>query len=42
MDDNTVENNETFILIINPESLSNKIYPANPDRATVTIVDNDG
>ena len=42
MDDNIVENNETFLLIINPKSLLNKINPTNPDMATVAIVDNDG
>ena len=41
-DDNIAENNETFILIITYISLSNKIIATNPQRANVTIVDNDG
>ena len=42
MNDNTVESNETFMFALNLKLLPAKIIPANPDRATVTIIDNDG
>ena len=41
-DDNIAESNESFTLIINSISLSNKISTTNPQRANVIIVDNDG
>ena len=42
VDDNIVEGNEYFILVITPGSLPNKVNPVNPDRTNITIVDNDG
>ena len=39
-DDNIFENNENFILTINP-SLPTGVMVDNPGQATVTIVDND-
>ena len=42
MDDNILETNETINLTINSNMLPNKITQANPGRAVVTIVDNDG
>ena len=41
-DDNIAESNENFTLILSFISLSNKISVKNPQRANVTIVDNDG
>ena len=40
-EDNILEGNETFNLIIDPSSLPSKVNVAN-GQATVTIVDNDG
>ena len=42
MDDNILETNETINLAIKSNMLPNKITRANPGRAVVTIVDNDG
>ena len=42
MDDNILETDETINLAINSNALPNKITQANPSRAVVTIVDNDG
>ena len=42
MDDNILETDETINLAINSNMLPSKITQANPDRAVVTIVDNDG
>ena len=42
MDDSTLETDETINLAINSNMLQNKIAQTNPDRAVVTIVDNDG
>ena len=42
MDDVTVENNENFLLIINSNSLPDKISAKSPDRPIITILDNDG
>ena len=42
MDDNILETNETINLAIKSNMLPNKIIRANPGRAVVTIVDNDG
>ena len=42
MDDNTVESNENFILMISSNSLPNKISAIIPERATITIMDDDG
>ena len=42
MNDNTVETDENFILIISSNSLPNKISATTPERTTVTIVDDDG
>ena len=42
MDDNILETDETINLAINSNALPNKITRANPGRAVVTIVDNDG
>ena len=42
MNDNIVENNETFTLIIRPNSLPDRISTGSIQRTTVTIVDNDG
>ena len=42
MDDNIAESNKIFILMIRSDSLSSKITAINPNRANVTIVDNDG
>ena len=39
-DDNILEDNENFILTINP-SLPTGVMVGNPGQATVTIVDND-
>ena len=41
-DDDIAEGNRNFILIISSVSLSSKISVANPERANVIIVDNDG
>ena len=41
-DDSTIETDETINLAINSNMLQNKITQANPGRAVVTIVDNDG
>ena len=41
-DDSTIETDETINLAINSNMLQNKIAQTNPDRAVVTIVDNDG
>ena len=42
MDDNTVEGNENFILIISSISLPDNITTKSPDRTIITILDNDG
>lgn len=42
IDDNTLESNETFVLIINPDSLPNKISATDPKRTNIIILDNDG
>ena len=42
VDDNILETDETINLAINSNMLPNKITRANPSRAVVTIVDNDG
>ena len=42
MDDNTVESNESFAIEIIPQFFPNKVSPANPNRTTIIIVDNDG
>ena len=41
-DDNVLEGNERFNLIINSSSLPNRVTVTTPDHANVTIVDNDG
>ena len=41
-DDMILEGNEDFDLIIVPGSLPNGVSRGNPNRASVTIVDNDG
>ena len=41
-DDNTVESNENFILMISSNSLPNKISATTPERTTITIMDDDG
>ena len=41
-DDMILEGNEYFDLIIVPGSLPNDVTRGNPNRASVTIVDNDG
>ena len=40
-DDNIVEDDETFSLIIDPSSLPRSVSIGNPGEATVTIVDDD-
>ena len=40
-DDNILENTEMFTLTIDP-SLPSRVTVGNPDRSTVTILDNDG
>ena len=40
-DDNILENNESFILTINSSSLPDGVTHGNPDKATVTIVNDD-
>ena len=40
-DDNVLEENEEFILTILAESLPNDIRLGNPNKSTVTIVDDD-
>ena len=42
MNDNTVETDENFILMISSNLLPNKISATTPERATITIVDDDG
>ena len=42
MNDNIVENNEMFTLIIRPNSLLDRISTGSFQRTTVTIIDNDG
>lgn len=42
VDDNTVENNETFTLRIRSTLLPDRISIGSIQRTTVTIVDNDG
>ena len=42
VDDIIVERNETFTLVIIPESLPEKIKITNPERTSITIVENDG
>ena len=41
-DDNILEVNENFSLLINEHSLPPRVILGNPDQATVTIDDNDG
>ena len=41
LDDNVLEENEEFILTILAESLPNDIRLGNPNKSTVTIVDDD-
>ena len=41
-DDNLLEENENFNLIISTSSLPSHVTVTNPHQATVTIVDNDG
>jgi len=42
-DDNLLEENENFVLIIDPSSIPSDIATAgNPNQTTVTITDNDG
>ena len=40
-DDDILEGDENFILIIHSTSLPKSVTPGNPDEATVTIVDDD-
>lgn len=40
-DDNTVENNETFAILIDQSSLPNGVSIGNPSRTVVIIVDDD-
>ena len=40
-DDDMFENNENFILTIDPYSLTNNVTISDPDQATVTITDDD-
>ena len=42
VDDTLHEGNESFTLEIVPTSLPDKIMIRNPDRTSITIVDNDG
>ena len=42
INDNILEGNETFNLIINPSSLPSEVTVTNPSQATVVIVDDDG
>ena len=42
IDDRILENNETFDLSINSNTLPNRVNIDNPSKATMTIVDNDG
>ena len=42
VNDNILENNETFNLTINPSSLPGNIKVGNPGQATVIIRDDDG
>ena len=42
IDDDTLEENESFVLNINPSSLHNRVVLGNPSQTTVTIVDDDG
>ena len=42
MDDNTVESNEYFLLVIISELLPNKFSPGDPNITNITIVENDG
>ena len=42
IDDNLVEDNETFILSIDPKSLRAGVISRYPSEIVVTIVDNDG
>ena len=42
MDDNTVESDEYFLLVITSGSLPNKFSPGDPNITNVTIVENDG
>ena len=41
-DDYIFERNEKFMITIDPSSLPSNITAGDPDRVTVTIVDNDG
>ena len=41
-DDNIFESNETFILTIEPASLSGTVAVGDPGQATVIIMQNDG
>ena len=41
-DDNILEGNRSFTLIINPSSLPNGVTVGDPGQATVVIVDNNG
>ena len=42
VDDNILEGNEDFDIIIVPESLPDDVTHGNPGRATVNIIDNGG
>ena len=42
IDDAILENNETFELSINSNTLLDRVIINNPSKVTVTIVDNDG
>ena len=42
IDDNILEDDEAFSLIINATSLPNKVTVGDPSVVTVTIMDNDG
>ena len=41
-DDTIMEDNENFILTIDPSSLPTRVTVGSPDQAIVTIMDNDG
>lgn len=42
MDDNLLEGNEIFVLIINSSSVPNGVNITDPAQAVVTIVDDEG
>ena len=41
-DNDEMENNKTFVLIINSSSLTRHVDVGNPNQTTVTILDDDG